>query len=194
MEQYSPEWWAIRALKMTSYKATAVGNGGKGLDTYTTKIVTDSFELGIPESYTSDAMAEGTRLEPEARAIYELVNDCTVTEVGFITNPSISEYVGVSPDGEVHEKKGLEIKCLSDKVYQEFLENPKIISCHKWQMEFQMLVAEYDETDYHVYNPRFKQSHLTINYKSDDEKRARLLAGIKKGEQLIKEKLAICKK
>jgi hypothetical protein len=41
--QGSPEWFKIRKGKMTASHATAIGNAGKGLQTYVRNIIKDEY-------------------------------------------------------------------------------------------------------------------------------------------------------
>ena len=118
--QKSPEWFAIRSLKMTASHAQAIATAGKGLESYTDEMLAEHFSSATKEIFSNEHTERGNELEATARDIYSLENDVEVSEVGFIEH---SEYVGCSPDGLVGEKGGIEIKALSDVIYFKHLMN-----------------------------------------------------------------------
>jgi hypothetical protein len=112
VEQGTPEWFAIRKMKMTASEAQAIAANGKGLETYIRNLMKDSYSSAEKEHFTSKDTERGNELEPLAREIYELTTGRTVQQVGFI---EYDEFVGFSPDGLVDEDGGTEIKCLNDE-------------------------------------------------------------------------------
>ena len=188
MEQASPEWFKVRQLKMTASHAQAIASQGKGLETYITELLAEYFSNAEKEHYSNEHTERGNELEPQARTVYELENDCFVEEVGFV---EYNEYAGVSPDGLVNSDGLLEIKCPSDKTYMQQLLNKKVPSAYEWQMQYQMLATGREWCDYFVYNPNFKQSFIQIRVLADKEKQDKILVGLKLGEEKIKEALKV---
>lgn len=189
--QGSPEWFELRKLKMTASHAQEIASCGKGLDTYTTTLVSEYFSQAEPVRYTNDDMERGKELEAEARIIYELEKNVTVKEIGFI---EYSKYVGVSPDGLVDEDGGVEIKAHNDKVYTELAIYNKIDTKYLWQIQMTLLVTGSKWWDFIAYNPNYKRSMLIKRIYPDAESFKKIQEGIKKGTQLIKQKHDIMNK
>lgn len=191
IEQGTPEWHAIRKGKMTASNATAIGNNGKGLETYTREIVMKELSTKEEDDYSNKDFDRGHELEPVARAMYELERGVTVEEVGFIER---DELVGCSPDGLVGEDGGVEIKSLDDKAYFDFLlegENA-ISSSHIWQCQMNLLITNRKWWDLVIYNPNFKQSMFVFRILPDEEKFKALEKGLAIGREqilIIKNKL-----
>lgn len=185
LEQGSPEWFAVRKGKMTASHATAIGNCGKGLDTYIIEIMSEMYSSGENEQFGNKHTERGNELEPIARQVYEFENDIEVEQVGFIEH---NEFVGCSPDGLVGEDGGLEIKCADDKKYFRHLifgEN-EVDSDYLWQVQMNLKITGRKWWDLAYYNPNFKKSMTVYRIYPDMEKFAKLEAGFKKGEELIK--------
>ena len=83
-EQGSDQWHEVRKGKMTASHAQEIGNSGKGLDTYITKLMARVFSSGEQEHFTNAHIERGIELEAQARDIYELQTGNIVEEVGFI--------------------------------------------------------------------------------------------------------------
>jgi putative phage-type endonuclease len=185
IEQGSAEWFAVRKLKLTASKADAIATAGKGLETLCLELVAEAYSKAEPERYTNEAMERGNQLEAEARGMYEALNDfLQVQEVGFV---EYSKFVGCSPDGLVGDDGLVEIKCPQDKTYANYLIIGDIDSKYAWQMQMQMLITGRKWCDYVVYNPNFKRSCIIVRVEADKEKQEKLLAGFKKGEEILKQ-------
>jgi hypothetical protein len=79
MPQQSPEWFEIRKGKMTASKAQAIGNMGKGLETYIRQIIKDMIVTKIP--YTNKDIERGNELEGNARTAYEFEHGGIIQQV-----------------------------------------------------------------------------------------------------------------
>jgi len=84
IEQGTEEWFSVRKGRMTASCARAIGNNGKGLETYILELVADYYSTGEKEQYTNEHIERGNELEPIARSVYELETGRKVDEVGFI--------------------------------------------------------------------------------------------------------------
>lgn len=189
-EQRTPEWYAVRDLKLTASHAQEIGNCGKGLETLVTDLLADHFSNNQEESFSSKDMDRGRELETQAINIYELETGNTVQKVGFC---EVEEYAGCSPDGLIGEDGGIEVKCLKAKVYLELVLSQKIDTKYEWQVQMSLLVTGRKWWDFCAYNPNFKKSLFIKRILPDIEKQTQLLKGIEIGKQKIKEKLAIAK-
>ena len=120
MEQGSERWLGVRLGRPTGsmFKKIVTGTGKAvasiGRTTYMAELLNERL-IGIDiiqeEHYVSEAMERGTELEPQARGWYEKKQDVKVDEVGFVY--ALDGRCGVSPDGLVSNRGGVEIKCPS---------------------------------------------------------------------------------
>ena len=182
--QQSPEWFEIKKGKMSASHATAIGNCGKGLETYARQIVKDL--IIERQNFTNKDMERGNELEPIARITYEFENSVTVKQIGFIT---YSDYVGVSPDGLINDDGGLELKARNDDIHFGLLLGDPVDSSTIWQMNMAMLITGRKWWDFGSYNPNFKQSLFVKRFYPDHAKFEALMKGFYIGELLIKKLL-----
>ena len=182
--QQTPEWFELKEGKMSASHATAIGNCGKGLETYIDEVVCGM--ITPPVHYTNKDMDRGNELEPIARQTYEFENDVVVKEIGFIT---YNEYVGCSPDGLVDEDGGLELKARNNKIHFNLLKTGKVDSGTIWQMNMCLLITGRKWWDFGSYNPNFKQALYIKRFYPDQIKFNMLLKGFGMGEKMIKELL-----
>lgn len=186
MEQLSEEWFEIRKGKMTASNAQAIGNNGKGLDTYIIEIMSDYYSSGEKESYTNPDIERGIELENTAREIYELDNDYKIEQVGFI---ELNKYVGCSPDGLIGKDGGIEIKALKDSKHFKMILNgeKEIESKYIWQIQMNLFITGRKWWDYVSYNPNFEKSLMVFRIEPDQKKFEKLKEGIENGTQQIKD-------
>lgn len=183
IEQGSDEWFAIRKGKGTASHATAIGNNGKGLDTYVKEVASEYFSSGEKEQFSNKHTDRGNELEPIARSIYELETGRTVEQIGFA---EYNEFIGCSPDGLVEDGM-IEIKSMDDKGYFNFLLEQEIDSGYIWQCQMNMLILDKKWCDFIAYNPNYKKSTVIKRILPDEEKFAKLKEGFKSFEIKIKE-------
>jgi len=184
IEQQSPEWFNVRKLKATASHATAIGNCGKGLDTYVLEIVAEYLSSADKEQFSNKHTDRGNELEPQARAIYELTTGKDVKQVGFI---EYNDYVGCSPDGLIDDDGVLEIKCIDDVGYLKMLLGEEISSDYQWQIQMNLLITGRKWWDFVAYNPNFKQSIIIKRVVPDKDKQEKLSNGFILAENKIKE-------
>jgi putative phage-type endonuclease len=187
-EQLSDEWFEIRKLKLTASHAQAIGNMGKGLETYVTEMIAYHYSSGEKEYYTSEHTERGNELEPLAREMYELEKGAEVKQVGFIEE---NQYVGCSPDGLVSEDGGIEIKSLNDVAHYKLIRDGKkeIESKYIWQVQMNLLITKRKWWDLIFYNPNFSQSMLIFRIEPDLKMQESLKLGLEMGMELIKSQL-----
>ena len=182
--QGTPEWFSIRKGKVTASHAQAIGNNGKGLETYILEIMAEYLSSGEKEQYSNNHTERGNELEPTARSMYELENDCEVEQIGFC---ELNEFVGCSPDGLVGEDGMIEIKCPDDKTYFNILMNEKIDSGYEWQCQMNMLILKRKWCDLIFYNPNFEKSMKVFRLVPDKMKQQALMKGFVIAEKRIKD-------
>lgn len=186
IDQKTEEWLSLRKGKMTASNATAIGNCGKGLETYIKNLMAEYYSHGEKEQFTSVDIERGNTLEAEARNIYELETGNHMEQVGFL---EVDSELGCSPDGVNFDLKGgLEIKCPNDKNYFELLTaSPEYrIKDYNWQVQMNLLITGFDWWDLVIYNPNFDKSIIITRIFPDKEKQEDLQKGIKKGREFIK--------
>jgi len=192
--QGSQEWFMLKEqYPLSASNAQAIGNSGKGLETLIWDKMAEKYSINEKEKYSNKDLERGVELEPLARSIYELKTHNKVEQVGFITDETISNVGGASPDGLVNEDGLIEIKAFADtkhfKAIIDFKKTGKfeIESQYEWQMQQQMLFTGRKWCDFVAYNPNYKESLLIQRVEIDEEKQSKLKEGLKKGEIIIKE-------
>jgi putative phage-type endonuclease len=180
--QGSPEWFNMRVGKVTASHAQAIGNNGKGLDTYLLEVVSEMFSSAQKDQYSNEHTERGNELEPLARSMYELQKNVEVEEIGFA---EYNDFVGCSPDGLVGDDGMIEIKCPDDKTYFNLLMNENIDSSYIWQCQMNLLILEKKWCDLIFYNPNFEKSMKIFRLKPDKEMFSKLKEGFAKAEKEI---------
>lgn len=192
-EQGTTEWFNARKGVMTASHSQAIGNCGKGLETYILELMAEYYSSGEKEQFSNKHTDRGNELEPLARSMYELETGNEVIQVGFC---KLNEFVGASPDGLVGEDGLIEIKCVDDVAYFKHLLNgeSEIDTKYIWQGQMQLKVTDRKWNDLVFYNPNFEKSMCIYRLYPDAEKFAALEKGFEIGEQKIKEiKAKLCK-
>lgn len=182
--QYSPEWWAIRAKKMTASNAVAIGNRGTGLKSYIKKIMREIYSTAPKDNFSNKHTERGHDLEPSAGFAYSVERKIQVKKVGFVVQ---SEYIGCSPDLFAGEDGLCEIKCMGDDVHFDLILGAQPEKKHKWQCQAQMMICNKKWADLTFYNPNFKQFLIIFRILPDTEMIEDLQAGFIQGKQLIEE-------
>lgn len=184
--QYSPEWWQIRAKKMTasSPNATAIGNCGAGLRSYIHKITREYYSTAPRNNFSNKHTERGHDLEDSAGLIYSAEKKIQVKKVGFVV---LSQYVGCSPDLLAGEDGLCEIKCLDDPAYFELILGAKPEKGYLWQCQAQMMICGKNWTDLFFYNPNFEKYYLSYRILPDVKMVESLQKGFIMGKQMIEE-------
>ena len=121
------------------------------------------------DKFSNKHTERGHELEPEARNIYELLNNKIVDEVGFI---ELDEFTGCSPDGLIGEKGMIEIKCKDNHTFLKQIVKDElgIEPIYRTQIQFNLYVSGRDWCDYVCYNPNFIKSLYIKRIKRDEGK------------------------
>ena len=183
-EQYTPEWWEIRAKKLTASHAQEIGNCGAGLKSYTQKLMQEYYSTAEPDNYSDFHMKRGLELEDSAAFIYSADMGIEVQKVGFVV---LNDYVGCSPDLLTADGGLCEIKCHADKAHFALILGGSFESKYAWQAQCQMLITEREYCDLFSYNPNFGIYSVRKRLYPDPEKFEKLHAGFKMGQKLIEE-------
>jgi predicted phage-related endonuclease len=163
IEQGSEEWLVKRSGMFTASTFSDLF-AKKDTATYRNAIIKVAYERvtgECEESYSNKWMQRGTEKEPFAVEAYEMLTFNTCEPAGFY---QYNEFVGASPDRKiVGQNGGIEIKCPSFQVYNEYLETKKIPRSYFWQIHGQLLCTGWDFIDYYPYSsPKLKQILVRI--------------------------------
>lgn len=161
MDQRTPEWFQIRAGKVTASRiadVTAKTKSGYSASraNYMAQLICERL-TGLPqESFTNAAMQRGTDQEPIARAEYEALQGVFVDEMGFAAHPTI-ESSGASPDGLIGSDGLIEIKCPNTATHIETLLSGEPDAKYIKQMQWQMSCTGRAWCDFVSFDPRMPE-------------------------------------
>lgn len=188
-DQRSDEWYDIRKGRLGASNANAIFAAGSGLDTAIIENLAAKYSTA-EEKYTNADIERGIELEDTARSYYEIANDVTVEQVGYV---EYSEYIGCSPDGLVGEDGGVEIKCVNNaNFFKAAIGKPekKYID----QCKMSIIVTGRKWWDLIHYNPNFENPIRTWHIEIDDEEKTLLTEKIQLAENKMREKDNLWKK
>jgi len=175
IEQGSPEWFALRAGKVTASRVADILAKTKtgpsaSRQNYLIELALQRTTGIIQESYTNAAMEWGTQTEPQARVAYEVNTNNFVDQVAFIDHPNIA-WFGCSPDGLVSDRGLVEIKCPNSATHWEYFKSKEPPKKYFIQMQAQMAVSGRDWCDFISFDPRMpdRSQLLIVNVPRDPE-------------------------
>lgn len=102
----------------------------------------------------------GKELEGDAVKLYEMLKDCEVKHMGFVTNDDGN--IGCSPDGCVGDDGLIEIKCPKPKTHVKYCITGVIEDVYKPQIQGQMLVTGRKYVDIISYHPEMKPAIIRV--------------------------------
>ena len=194
-DQGTPEWFSARLGLATGSKFSDVLAGGKGLTrkAYAVQLALEIVTGKQAETFTNQAMQDGTEREPIARALYEAHTGNFVDEVGFCRHDSIE--CGVSPDGLIDEDGGLEIKCPKASTHAGYLAIPAEPSTYTAQIQGCMWVTGRAWWDFVSYHPDFPENAQLIvrRIKRDSDYIVKLEQAVKAFRNEVMEEVSIIK-
>ena len=175
VQQGSPEWFALRAGKVTASRVADILAKTKtgpsaSRQNYLIELALQRTTGIIQESYTNAAMEWGTQTEPQARVAYEVNTNNFVDQVAFIDHPNIA-WFGCSPDGLVSDRGLVEIKCPNSATHWEYFKSKEPPKKYFIQMQAQMAVSGRDWCDFISFDPRMpdRSQLLIVNVPRDPE-------------------------
>jgi hypothetical protein len=168
-EQGSPDWYELRAGRVTASEAKALVTPKFKIrtgDMVQTLLATKLAEawIGPLPQFSGWSAEQGQMLEPRAIGAYEFMTGQTVERVGFIS--SDDERSGCSPDGLLPDC-GLEIKSLQPVHHVGCLLDGGLPEEYGAQVHFSMMVTGFPQWKLFCYNRRFP--HLLITVNRDEE-------------------------
>lgn len=182
-DQGSDEWLQARcgivSASNFSKVFTTTGKLSTSREGLINQLIAENLTGKPTETFKSEAMQRGNDLEPQARAMFEMLMDVEVKEVGF----AVADGIGCSPDGLFNDT-GLEIKCPMAGTHCAYLRANKLPSTYIQQVQGTMLLLGLKSYWFMSFHPDIKP--LIIEVQRDDE----LLA---LAEPLLKETAEIIK-
>ena len=170
MIQGSDEWLQARVGVVTASNFakvfTTAGKLSTSREGLINQLVAEKL-IGQPtETFKSDAMTRGNELEPQARAMFEMLMGVEVEEVGLIKMKD--HEIGCSPDGLFDNGQcGIEIKCPLPATHCAYLRADKLPTTYVQQVQGTMLVLGLDRYFFMSFHPEMKP--LIIEVKRDNE-------------------------
>ncbi|WP_299830726.1 lambda exonuclease family protein [uncultured Roseobacter sp.] len=154
MTQGTEEWHTMRLGKVTASKIADVmmKPTTAGYQNYRAQLVCERLTGQPTEGFVSAAMVHGTETEPQARAMYSLLEGYDVAEVDFVDHPTIP-MTGASPDGLVGSDGLVEIKCPQPATHIKTLTGGNIDRKYMLQMHWQMACTGRDWCDFVSFCP-----------------------------------------
>ncbi|MFZ2252654.1 MAG: lambda exonuclease family protein [Minisyncoccia bacterium] len=161
--QGSPEWFAMRAGKVTASRVADViartkTGWGASRANYAAELIAERLTGTTAPSFTNAAMQWGTDQEPVARQVYATSRTTLgVSEIGFVDHPEIS-MSGASPDGLVGPTGLVEIKCPNTATHLDTLLGETVPGKYVTQMQWQMACTGREWCDFVSFDPRLPES------------------------------------
>jgi len=195
LEQGTEEWHKLRAGIPTGSMAknlvTSQGKESKSLGGYAITLAGDLFAGQPLDAFEGNEWTDrGTELEDSARSLYELINDCEVKEVGFVTDDNNS--YGASPDGLINNDGLVEFKCLKAtnhiKAHIYYDKHKKPPTDYIPQVQMQMFVTGRKWTDLVFFHPDLPELIIRVEADKDFHKvlESQLSAVIIERDKIIK--------
>jgi putative phage-type endonuclease len=174
-EQRTPEWYALRAGRLTGSAAKDMlaeiksGEAAARRDLRYRLIAERLSGKPQDDGYANAAMQWGIDTESQARAAYEAMTGNIVEEVGFV---SLSDVLaGCSPDGLVGGDTILSIKCPKTSTQIRYLREGRMPAEYIPQALCELWVTGRQHVDFFSYDPRLPEGlqMFLISYSRDQK-------------------------
>lgn len=196
IEQRSDQW---RQEKLGKFSGSdfhiMLGDSQAKKDFLWEKFAEIKYQDSDREDYKSLYMERGTLLEPEARRMYNVINDVVVKEVGLVEDDGeFDGYAVCSPDGLVGEDGIIEIKCLVAKYHEQYT-NPSskkyeyIKPEYKTQVQYNLFITGRKWCDFVYYHPR-SGCHI-IRIERDEDYINKIKDALREGKIWLQEKTGV---
>lgn len=164
--QCSPEWFALRAGKLTGSCAKDMLAKGRGTAESVTrrdlkyKLIAERLSgVSQEDGYVNAAMQWGTDHEAEAICAYEASACCFVEPIGFCEHDHL--LVGTSPDGFVGANGILSVKCPKTSTHIRYLREYGEPPEHAAQNMHELWLTDREWIDFVSFDPRLPD-HLRL--------------------------------
>lgn len=165
-EQGSDEWFQakIGVASSSSFDriVTASGKPSSQADDYLYELVAEYVTGEKKYIKPSYWMERGTDMEPQARAMYELIQGVIVEQVGFVYRNG-QKLIGCSPDGFASSIKGLEIKCPAPLNHISYLLQGVCPKQYLPQVQGSMWITGLEKWDFMSFHPDYDSLIVTID-------------------------------
>lgn len=154
LQQGTKEWFEMKLGKITGTVLADILGTPKAREGCLAEILSERLTPEVDvEHMHENAMARGTRLEPEALAAFEYVTGKQVERVGYCESDD-NPWIGYSPDGIIGDTEDVEIKCPEGKNYMKIVLSNEVPKEYKHQIIQGFVVNPRLQTRYFVaYNP-----------------------------------------
>lgn len=164
--QDSPEWYQLRAGKLTSTGARAIlasgrtkGSESVGKRDLLFRLVCEQL-TGIPQEdgsgFQTDAMLRGKVKQDDALAAYEAVTGSFVRATGFCQHEELA--AGCSLDGDVDDMRGVvEVKCPKSATHLAWIRAGGVPAEHMPQITHHLWITGAAWCDFVSFDDRFPQ-------------------------------------
>lgn len=168
MIQGTDEWLQARIGVVTasnfSKVFTTTGKLSTSREGLINQLIAENLTNKPTDVFKSDAMARGNELEPQARAMFEVMMGVDIEEVGLI---KLRDHeIGCSPDG-LFDDTGIEIKCPLPATHCAYLRSNKLPSTYVQQVQGTMFVLGLERYFFMSFHPEMKP--LIIEVKKDEK-------------------------
>lgn len=149
--QGSPMWFEARAgIPTASEFSTVMAKGeGKTRSKYMRTLAGEILTGTCQEGYKNADMERGNAMEPEARALYSMIHDVELKQVGFMRRDD----AGASPDSLIGDDGLLEVKTKIPHLQIECLLADRLPPEHVAQCQGQLLISGRQWLDFVSYWP-----------------------------------------
>lgn len=163
--QGSTEWANLRFGIPTASNfekiVTPTGGKSRSADPYMFTLLAERAMGHAEEQFKSSWMERGNEVEGDAINFYELLHDCAVETVGFITNDEGT--VGCSPDALIKPNGTLQIKCPKGNTHMSYiLKTGKAYEEYKPQVQGEIWIAEAEWSDVLSYHPELNMALIRV--------------------------------
>lgn len=164
-EQRTPEWFALRAGKLTGSAAgdmlttIKTGEAAKRRDLRYKLIAERLSGTSQEDNYVNAAMQWGLDHEEEAVSAYESATGSLVQIVGFVSAENLQ--AGTSPDGLLDDDGILSVKCPKTATHIRYLRDGGEPSEHWAQNTHELWLTGRKWIDFVSYDPRLPE-HLRM--------------------------------
>jgi len=140
--------------------------------------------------YVTPAMQDGIEREPFARMLYEADTSQVVEQVGFALHPEW-DWFGCSADGLCGDDGGVELKCPTDMVHDEYAANPETLAIeYKWQcLGCLTCFPERDWWDLCSFSPNAPDSIKLVKFRFHRSDWKEFIAGIESESKIMHEQV-----
>ena len=162
VDQKSSQWFQLRKGKITGTTLKAIMGTPAAKKDAVYELIAQRLTVGVSGDDYENAMDRGTRLEPDAVAMFELETNKRVEKVGFCENDDEAS-ISNSPDGLIGETEAVEVKCPMGKNYVKIWFENEIPKEYYWQVVQYFVVGPKLKKLYFVaYNPDIPTHKLHI--------------------------------